>query len=305
MKRKESKFKHGQMLNAMIIVLAALVLSAMPISMLVNASENTAGGVVILLRTANLVSPTGSINPHGDATYEVYDSGQRELEIEAEDVNAANGTILSFFVDGNNVGQVSLFDQRARLRLKTEDGQFVPTVNGGSTVQVRIGATIILNGVFNGGNTTPSPTVSPTGSPSPSPSVSPTGSPSPSPSISPTASPSVSPTVSPSPSPTVSPSPSPSPNGNNLFAALTGATVNGVLPNGFAEYEVESSRRELEIRVRQVNLPTGTSLNVSVDNVSVGQLVLDRNEGRLREKDQETRQDGLSTCPGSVRHRYC
>ena len=252
MKRKESKFKHGQMLNVIVIVVTALILSAMPISMMVSANENAAGEIVILTRTANLVSPTGSINPHGDATYEVYQSGNRELEIEAEDVNLANGTVLSFFVDNNLVGQVSLISQRAKLRLKTEDGQNVPNVNDGSTAEVKNGNTTLVAGVFGGGNSTPTPSPSPTGSPSPSPSVSP------------------------------SPSPSPSPNGNNLFAALTGATVNGVLPNGYAEYEVESSRRKLDLRVRQVNLPMGTSLNVSVDNVSVGQLILDRNEGRLR-----------------------
>ena len=265
MKRKESKFKHGRVLNIAAAVCAALVLSIMPISMLVSAARNSTG-VVVLTRRANLVSPTGSVNPHGEAEYEVYDSGQRELEIEAEDVNAPNGTILSFFVDGNSVGQASLSDQRARLKLKTEFGQAVPIVNNGSTVQVRNGGTTILTGVFGGGNGTPSPTASPSGSPSPSPSVSPTGSPSP--------------TASPSPS--VSPSPSQSPNGGDLFAGLTGSTVNGVLPNGFAQYELHSSRRELEVRVNRINLPAGTSLSVFVGNVLVGQIIVDGNEGRLR-----------------------
>jgi len=265
MKRNESKLKQGRILNAVIVAFAALILSVLPISMMVNASGNSAGGVPVLIRTANLVSPTGSVNPHGETEYEVYDSGQRELEIEAEDVNAANGTVLSFFVDGNSVGQASILDERAKLKLKTELGQVVPTVNGGSTVQVRNGATMILNGVFGGGNATPSPS----GSPSPSPNVSPTASPSP----------------TTSPSPTVSPSPtgSPSPNSGDLFAALTGATVNGVLPNGFAQYELRSGRTELEIRVRQVNLSPGTSLAVSVGNVLVGQLILENGgEGRLR-----------------------
>ncbi len=268
MKQKESKFKHGQMLNAMIIVMAALILSVMPISMMVSASENAVGEIVVLTRTANLVSPSGTVNPHGNATYQVYQSGNRELEIEAEDVNLADGTVLSFFVDNNSVGQVSLVARKAKLRLKTEDGQSVPTVNNGSTVNVRNGNTILVAGVFGGDNSTPTP--SPTGSPSPSPSGSP------SPSVSPSPSPSV------SPSPTGSPSPSPSPNGSNLFAALTGATVNGVLPNGYSEYEVEGSRRRLEVRARQVNLPNGTALSVLVDNISIGQMILDRNEGRLR-----------------------
>lgn len=269
MKGQSSKFKHGRVLNIAVAVFAALVLSVLPVSMLVSASDE----IPVLTRTALLTSPTGSVNPHGDASYEVYQSGQRELEIEAEDVNAANGVVLDFFVDGSAVGQASLLSQRAKLKLKTELGQSVPAVNNGSTVVVKNGTVTILTGVFSGGNSTPTPTVSPTGSPSPSPSASPTASPSPSPSVSPTA----------SPSPTSSPSPSPSPNGGDLFAALTGATLNGVLPNGFAQYEIHSSRTELEIRVRQVNLPSGTQLSVLVNNAAVGNLILESNgEGRLR-----------------------
>lgn len=286
MKQKLNKFNRGRVLNIAAIICAAVVLAILPVSMLVNASGNATGSVVVLTRTANLVSPTGSVNPHGDATYEVYDSGQRELEIEAEDVNAANGTLISFFVDGNNVGQIALSQQKAKLKLKTELGQTVPTVNAGSTVAVRNGATTILTGTFNGGTgSTPSPSVSPSpsGSPTTSPSASPSVSPSASPSVSPSGSPSPSPSVSPSPSPSGSPSPSPSPNGGDLFAALTGATVNGVLPNGFAQYELHSSRTELEIRVRQVNLPSGTALTVSIVNSVVGQLILESGgEGRLR-----------------------
>ncbi|MGI8639749.1 MAG: FG-GAP-like repeat-containing protein [Pyrinomonadaceae bacterium] len=259
--REKRKFKHGQMLNLAVAACSALVLSILPISMMVSASGDFSGGVPVLTRTARLTSPTGSVNPHGDATYEVYDSGQRELEIEAEDVNSGNGTVLTFFIDGSNVGQASLVAQKAKLKLKTELGQTVPTVNNGSTVQVKNGSTIILSGIFGGGST-PTPTVSP------SPTVSPATSPSPT----------VSPTVSPSPSPTISPSP----NGGNLFATLTGATINGVLPRGYAEYELHSSRTELEIRVYQVNLPNGTSLNVFVANSLVGQLIISGGEGRLR-----------------------
>ncbi len=59
--------------------------------------------------------------------------------------------------------------------------------------------------------------------------------------------------------------------------------MNGALPNGFAQYELHSSRRELEVRVRQVNLPPGTSLAVTVNNAAVGNLILEGGgEGRLR-----------------------
>jgi hypothetical protein len=67
-----------------------------------------------------------------------------------------------------------------------------------------------------------------------------------------------------------------------LFAGLTGPTLNGVLPNGFAQFENHSSRVELEVRVRQVNLPNGTMLNVVINNATVGQMFVSSAEGRLR-----------------------
>ena len=240
--------KNKQMWKIALVFVAVFAWVAIPFLMQEKVS---AGGVPILVRTANLVSPTGSVNPHGAAEYQLYADGNRELEIEIEDVNLPNGTVLNFFVDGNSVGQMPVNLQKAKLKLSTEDGQTVPVTNDGSTVQVRNGATVLVAGVLNGGgpNPTPSPSVSPSGSP--------TGSP--------------------------SPSPSGSPNAGDLFANLTGATLNGVLPRGFAQYELHSSRRELEIEVYQINLPSGTSLGVTVDGASVGNLILeDGGEGELR-----------------------
>ncbi len=272
--QENKKFKRSNLVNLAIIVIAIGILSILPVSMAIEASENL-GGIPILTRTAVLVSPSGTVNPHGDATYEIYQNGDRELEIEAEDVNAANGTSISFFINGNMIGQQSLVDQRAKLRLKTQDGQTVPVINGGELVEVKNGGTLLVSGVFSGGGSTPTPSVSPTGSPtgSPSPTVSPTASPSP------TVSPS--PTGSPSPSPSVSPSPSPSP--GDIFAGLSGPTINGVLPRGFAQYELHSSRTEIEARLYQINLPSGTNLGVFINNSQVGTVNLESGgEARLR-----------------------
>ena len=244
MKREKRIYERRQMLNIAAAIVAALILAVLPISMMVAASGSDS--LPILTRTAHLTSPAGGANPHGDASYQVYEGNGRELEIEAEDIAAADGTVLNFLVDGINIGQTTVTAQKAKLKLKTELGQSVPTVNNGSTVQVKNGGTVILSGVFSSGGATPTPTVSPSGSPSPSPTV------------------------------------SPSPNENALVAALTGATINGVLPRGYAQYEQHSSRTELEVRVFQVNLPGGTSLNVLVANTSVGQLIISGGEGRLR-----------------------
>ena len=166
---------------------------------------------VIVLRTAALVSPTGSINPHGAAAWQLYQSGNREIEVEIEDVNLSMGTALSAVVDGNVIGTMTVDDrQKAKLKLRTEDGQAVPMTDDGSTVEVRNGTVVLVAGALNGGgpNPTPTPTGTPNGTPSPSPTGTPTGTPSP------------------------SPSPTGSPNSGDLFAGLTGGTINGVLPRG-------------------------------------------------------------------------
>lgn len=228
------------------------------------------GTPVILVRDAVLAAPGGAVNPHGAAQWQLYQSGNREIEVEIEDVNLAQGAVLNAVVDGNVIGQMTVDDrQKARLKLRTENGQAVPTVNSGSTVQVRSGSTVLVSGVFGGGAATPTPTVTPTGTPTGTPS----GTPSPSPSGSPSPSPSVSPSASPSPSPGES----------EIFAGLSGPTLNGAVPTGYAAYEVHSSRTELEVRVRQVNLPIGTSLTVAVNGTAAGTISLQSGgEGRLR-----------------------
>lgn len=243
---KNNDTKHRQIFKLLLVLTALAAWASVP---LIGRRAN-AEGFPILTRTANLVSPTGSVNPHGNAEFEVYADGQRELEVEIEDVNLGGGTLLTAFVDGNNVGQMILSpERRAVLKLRTQAGQTVPNVNDGSTVEVRNGGTVLVSGVFGGGGANPGPTATPT--------VSPTGSP--------------------------SPSPTATPNEVQFFAALTGSPVVGVLPVGFAQFEVHDSRLELEVRVRQVNLPPGTTLSVVVANSVVGPITLENNgEGRLR-----------------------
>jgi hypothetical protein len=261
--------KNGQIWKLGLVIAAIAVWVVVPFALQDKVSAN-AGDLPILVRTANLVSPTGSINPHGAAAYQVYATGQREFEVQIEDVALPAGTSLNAIVDGNSVGAVVLAaDQRGRLKLRTQDGQQVPTTVDGSTVEVRNGGTILVAGVLGGGGPNPTPTATPTGSPTATPTGSPSGTPSPSPTGSPTGTP--------------SPSPSPSPGESEIYAILRGATIDGVLPRGYAAYEIHSSRTEIEARVSQVNLPAGTALAVSVNDTAIGNLILESGgEGRLR-----------------------
>lgn len=270
--------KHRQVWNLFVIACALAMLSIAPIAMITQASNEALGdSVPILVRTANLAAPSGSVNPHGFAEYELYADGNRELEIEVEDTAFAEGTVLDMFVNGTNVGQAATdINGKARLKLKTEDGQAVPETEDGDTVEVRNEGTIVVNGVLGGGgpNPSPSPTTSPTGSPSPSPTDSP----------------------SPSPSPTGTPD-----DENEISASLNGPTINGVLPRGYAEYEDEGNgEREFELYVDRVSMPAGTQLNVSVDGNPVGQFNLENdNKGEL-ELETEDGDTVPLVSPGSI-----
>ena len=76
---------------------------------------------------------------------------------------------------------------------------------------------------------------------------------------------------------------------NEFEADLTGASINGIVPRGDAQYEIEFNNREFRVRVENVNLPAGTVLNVLVDGAQVGTLSvapsLDRSEFRLKTED--------------------
>ena len=258
-------------------------------------------------------APINGVTPAGFSEYRIdnSDSSQRRLDVQATSVNLAAGTVLQVSVNNAPVNQMTVDGfGNAFLNLDTNNGQNVPFINVGNPIQVTQNGNVILSGTFGVVSPTPSPSGSPNGSPSGSPSGSPTASPTGSPSATPTGSPSASPTASPngsptasptaspsaspsasptaspngspSPSPSGSPFPSPSPNPNERFAGVSG-TVNGVMAFGYSEYEIHSSRTELETRVRQVNLPAGTSLTLIVDGVSIGQIVIDSSrEGRSR-----------------------
>lgn len=62
---------------------------------------------------------------------------------------------------------------------------------------------------------------------------------------------------------------------SEIEAELSGAPVNGIVPKGEAEFEVEdSANREFRVRVENVNLPAGTVLDVFVDGTKVGTITL-------------------------------
>lgn len=222
-------------------------------------------------------APINGITPTGYAEYREQTKGslgvRRRLSVQAYSVSLPENTLLDIFISNTFIGQMRIDNSfNGYFNLDGGRGQSVPIITSGEPLEIRQGSTVIVAGIFGTVTATPSPSGTPTGSPSPSPS----GSPEPTPSVSPTVLP------SPTASPTPNASPSPSPGEFTLFATLSGGAINGVNPTGTAQYEVHSSRRELEVFVSQVNLPSGTSLAVVVDNATVGQIFLNGNSGSIR-----------------------
>jgi hypothetical protein len=264
---------------------ALLVLVALWVIIPFVIGDRTASAEELLSDTQILATLTGSpidgVTPTGLADYSADDRGRRRLDVQGSNINLAAGTTLTVSINNAVIGTANVTTcNTIFFRLRTDDGQTVPVITAGMPVQISNGGNVVLAGTF--GSATPSP--SPSGSPSPSPSASPCVNPSPSPTGSPngTPSPSPSPTGSPNGTPSPSPSPTGSPASGDLFAGLSGAVINGILPNGFAQFEIHSSRLELEVRVQQVNLPAGTQLAVIVDNINVGSMFISSSEGRLR-----------------------
>jgi hypothetical protein len=216
----------------------------------------------------------GGQTPSGKAVFRERSATDRKLQVEVQDVNLPAGTVLNVRVNNQQAGTLTLDALRAgRLELESERGQTVPAVAGGTAVAVtnQSGGNIVA-GTF--GSAAPTPTGTPTPSPTATPSPTPTATPSP--------------TTTPSPSPTPTPgaTPTPTPVMNEFEADLAGAPINGTVPKGEAEYEIEGTNREFRVRVENVNLPAGTVLNVFVDGAQVGTLSvaasLQRSELRLK-----------------------
>jgi hypothetical protein len=230
--------------------------------------------------------------PVGKAEFRQRPGNDLKLEVEVQDVNLPAGTVLNVLVGGQQVATLTINTLRAgEVELETERGQAVPAVTNGTAVAVRnqAGANVVA-GTFGSGGATPTPTASP--SPTATPTATPTPGATPSPTATPGATPSPSPTATPTATPTPGATPSPTPFMNEFEADLTGAAINGIVPRGDAQFEIEGSNREFRVRVERINLPAGTLLNVFVDGAQIGTLSaapsLDRSELRLKTEDGQT-----------------
>lgn len=88
-------------------------------------------------------------NAKGKAKYKV-DGSEREFQVEVENVRALAGKTLNIFVNGNKIGTMRINNLGAgRINRNTEQGQNVPMISSGSTVQVKTAAgALVVSGKF-------------------------------------------------------------------------------------------------------------------------------------------------------------
>lgn len=67
-----------------------------------------------------------------------------------------------------------------------------------------------------------------------------------------------------------------------LRAKLSGAAINDRVPVGIARYQFWGDNSQLQIQVKDIDLPGGTDLDVLIDDAVVGQVTIQDMEGRLR-----------------------
>ena len=224
------------------VAFVALALTLVTLAALA-AAPAFAGDEVIINAGLSGAAVNGQ-TPTGKAVFRERPGNDRRLEVEVQDVNLAAGTVLNVLVGGQQVGTLTVDSLRAgRLELETERGQAVPAVTNGTTVAVRNPSNAnVLTGAFGSASATPTPTSTPTATPTPGAT----------------------------PSPTPGATPSPTPFMNEFEARLSGAAIGGTTPKGEAEFEIEGANREFKVRIENVNLPAGTSLDVLVDGTKVG-----------------------------------
>jgi len=223
---------------------AAVALFALAATLAALAAAPAFAGDEVVINAGLSGAAVNGQAPKGTAVFRERPGNDRKLEVEVQDVNLAAGTVLNVTVGGQPVGTLTIDSLRAgRLELATERGQVVPAVTNGTAVAVRNQSNAnVLTGAFGSASATPTPTATPTTTPMPS------------------------------PTPTPGATPSPTPFMNEFEAKLSGAAINGTVPKGEAEFELEGANREFKVRVENVNLPAGTSLDVLVDGTKVGTI---------------------------------
>ncbi len=87
------------------------------------------------------------VMPEGEANWRIESDGMKRMKVEVDDVNLADGTMLSVDACGIfNIGMIEINGMQGDIDLREKNGDMVPMCNVGDMVSVMNGTTTILSG---------------------------------------------------------------------------------------------------------------------------------------------------------------
>jgi hypothetical protein len=84
----------------------------------------------------------------GEMEIKRYEDGEKRMEIDLHGVKCPDGALVSAVIDGRTVREVEVRRGFARVRLSSTEGEAVPEVRAGSTVEIHYMGAVLLEGVF-------------------------------------------------------------------------------------------------------------------------------------------------------------
>ena len=116
-----------------------------------NNGQNNGNNAKVRLRTTLTGAAMTRQKPEGNAEFR-NDNGRMRFQVEVENVNLPDGTVLTVtVVDAGvttTVGMITLRGGEAELELDSQNGDMVPTVMTGDMIAVSNAGAAVLAGVF-------------------------------------------------------------------------------------------------------------------------------------------------------------
>jgi hypothetical protein len=84
----------------------------------------------------------------GEVEIKRYKDGEKRMEIDLKGVKCLDGAQVSVVIDGRVEREVEIRRGFARIRISSADGEAIPTVQIGSTAEIRYIGEVLLEGTF-------------------------------------------------------------------------------------------------------------------------------------------------------------
>jgi hypothetical protein len=76
------------------------------------------------------------------------ESSSKKLAVEVGNINLPAGSVVNIWINGAQLGAITIRNHGGTLLKSTYAGQTVPNVNVGSTIKVTFGSTVLASGKF-------------------------------------------------------------------------------------------------------------------------------------------------------------